>query len=111
MRYVPPIPLYLLPHTATLQDVVLDAWQMEESAGSVELEHVRIEPNSSLKLDASNQQVQLKAVLFFDLVNSRPLGAEFKLGQKVIHDGAIFHVASVDTLIAFGPHHLEVGLI
>lgn len=110
---IAPIPKHLLPHSATLIPITKDDWGGEIDGEPVELAHVRLEPSREVVLSKENAEQRLKALLFFDAVNSTPQGIDWTEGAKVIHNATTYHIASIEVLYALGdtPHHWEIGLI
>jgi hypothetical protein len=110
---VRPIPKKLLPHTVThKQGVTLDRWQKETFAYSREIKNVRVEPSSERKRSKDNTEVIQRAVLFYDAVNSSPVGLSFNEGDLIIFNSHDYHVLAVEWLLEEGRlHHYEVGLI
>ena len=106
------IPKNLLIHSAVLQSVTEDKWQSETTENIAELKKVRIDPSSKLVTSKDNRQVNLSAVLFFDLRNSRPMNILFEHGQKILFGGNIYTIETIEKLYDDKKlHHYELGLI
>lgn len=106
-----PIPKNLLIHSAELREVSEDEWQSEQVQSSTALMRVRIEPITKLVTTNNNRTVTLSATLFYDCRNSRPRGAEFGQGQRLIFGGREYTVETIEPLYDKNKlHHLEVGL-
>ena len=114
-----PIPRRLLIHSCELvTELPKDKWG-NVSAESVTLSCVRIEPCAKVVKGADGVDVQLSAVLFFDMHTSYPRSAVFKMPgdggcerQTVIFEGRRYVVGSIERLYdTKGVHHLEIGLI
>ena len=114
-----PIPRRLLIHSCELiTELPKDKWG-NVSAESVVLSCVRIEPCAKVVKGADGVDVQLSAVLFFDMRTSYPRLTFFKLPgdggcerQTVIFEGRRYVVGSIERLYdTKGVHHLEIGLI
>lgn len=114
-----PIPRRLLIHSCELvTELPKDKWG-NVSTVSEKLSCVRIEPCAKVVKGADGVDVQLSAVLFFDIHTSCPRSAVFKLSgdgdcerQTVIFDGRRYVVGSIERLYdTNGVHHLEIGLI
>lgn len=107
-----PMPMNMLIHNAVLYDVVLDDWQHEMDKLAAVLEHVRIEPSTSIIVDANGADVQCAATLFYDNRASNPHGLYFKVGQAVVFDNERYRVADVQCFYdGRRMHHQEVTLI
>lgn len=108
-----PIPKRLLIHSANLLKVSTDnTWQDEKTADIAQLEKIRIEPISKFITDKDNRQITLSAVLFYDCKNSRPENQSFNQGQKVIWNGIVHVIETVEPLYDGNKlHHYELGLI
>ena len=114
-----PIPRRLLIHSCELvTELPKDKWG-NVSAESKTLSCVRIEPCAKVVKGADGVDVQLSAVMFFDMHTSFPRSAVFKLSgdggcerQTVIFEGRRYVVGSIERLYdTKGVHHLEIGLI
>ena len=114
-----PIPRRLLIHSCQLvTELPKDKWG-NVSAVSEVLSCVRIEPCAKVVKSADGVDVQLSAVMFFDMHTSFPRSAVFKLSgdegcerQVVIFEGRRYVVGSIERLYdTKGVHHLEIGLI
>lgn len=108
---VKPIPRRLLIHTATLSNVMANAFQAESLQTVSVLQHVRMEPSAKLVTTKDNRQINLAATLFFDCRNSRPSSVQFSVGQRITFAGAVYRIETVepvydDTRL----HHYELGL-
>lgn len=71
------IPKRVLIHSATLKSVVRDAWQNEISSTDTALTNIRIEQSNKMVQTKDNQERQLNAIVFYDIVNSRPKNVVF----------------------------------
>ena len=114
-----PIPRRLLIHSCELvTELPKDKWG-NVSTDSKTLSCVRIEPCAKVVKGADGVDVQLSAVLFFDMHTSYPRSADFKMPgdggcerQTVIFEGRRYVVGSIERLYdTKGVHHLEIGLI
>ena len=114
-----PIPRRLLIHSCALvTELPKDKWG-NVLTDSVALSHVRVEPCAKVVKSADGVDVQLSAVLFFDMRTSFPRLTFFKLPgdggcerQTVIFEGRRYVVGSIERLYdTKGVHHLEIGLI
>ncbi len=107
-----PIPKHLLIHSAKAVKLSEpDTWNNRADETVTELSNVRVEPSSSLTITKDNRQVKLSAVLFFDIVNSKPAGFDFSETDIIETLGNRYEVISVDKLYdERGLHHYEVGL-
>lgn len=106
------LPVSMLCHTCTLNDVVRDDYQNEYDRFVANLERVRLEPSVQRIIDAAGQDVQCAAVLYFDARVSTPHGQTFDIGQSIVFDGDRYRVADIQRLYDRNRlHHLEVTLI
>ena len=114
-----PIPRRLLIHSCELvTELPKDKWG-NVSADSVTLSCVRVEPCAKVVKGADGVDVQLSAVLFFDMHTSYPRSAVFKMPgdggcerQTVVFEGRRYVVGNIERLYdTKGVHHLEIGLI
>lgn len=107
-----PIPLKLLIHEATLNNIVTDDYQNEQDQLATALYRVRFEPETRLVKNAGGVDVQCTALMFFDMINSWPVGATFDVGkQSIVWDGRRYHIEDVQRLYDENKlHHLEVYL-
>lgn len=108
-----PVPKHLLPHSAILIPITKDDWGGEVDGDPVTVTNVRIEPSRDIVLSKENTEQRLRALLFFDAVNSAPADVKWTEGSKVIHESITYHIASIEPLYALKdtPHHWEIGLI
>jgi hypothetical protein len=107
------IPRKLLIHSATIKVVTAtDRWGKETTSHPVDLKYVRIEPSSKLVKDKQNNEVQLSALMFFDMKNSQPAGTVFTQDQIILWNGIEYRVQIIDPLYdGSNLHHYELGLI
>ncbi len=107
------MPRALLPHSAQLLPYTgSDSWSEGQYGDPVNLRYVRLEPSSRVVRNRENIECQLSARMFYDCVNSLPLGIEFSEESKVVFRGKEYTVVLVDTEYADtdAPHHYELGL-
>lgn len=107
-----PMPKRLLIHRVSVltPDGEPDAWG-EQTETETMLSFVRTDPTSKFVIDKTQKQVQLQAVLYYDLRHSRPRSFPFVEGQKIRWDGREYRIATVEPLYDGKKlHHLEVGL-
>lgn len=108
-----PIPKRLLPHAAMLhKEIVEDRWGKSHLDDGVSLKYIKLEPSTQIIRDKNNAEIQLAATLFFDCVNSQPVGQSFAVDDVIIFNGEQFCVKTIETLyVDVQPHHYEMGLI
>jgi hypothetical protein len=110
-----PIPKSMLIHSATQKYGIPtdDGWGNKTWPSSRTLSRVRFEPSTKLALTKENQQVQLRAVMFFDCRNSAPLTAAFAVGDRIQQTGGEeYSIASIEPLSDNrNLHHFEIGLV
>lgn len=106
-----PIPLKLLIHSATLNEVEADKWGAEQDKLISALHHVRFEPSTRIVHTANNSDVQCTATLFIDSVSSWPVGVSPSVGNSVVWEGRRYIVQDIQRLYdEHKLHHLEVEL-
>lgn len=106
-----PIPVSLLIHSATLNDVSLDENFSQLDTEVAALHQVRFEPSTRVVVGTDNADVQCTAMLFFDAISSIPQGLEIKVEQSIIWEGRRYIVQAVRPLYDNRKlHHLEVDL-
>ncbi len=111
-----PIPVYLLPHSATQKygkptenDAGTRTWPSSRA-----LSHVRFEPTSRMTMGKDNKQIALSAIMFFDCRNSSPRSSTFAIGDQISRTGGSAYtvVGGTEPLCdARQPHHYELELI
>lgn len=109
-----PIPVELLIHTVEHEYGAKtgDGWNGEAWESSREVSRVRVEPSQSLTLSQENEEIRLKARLFYDCVNSEPGAVAFEVGDGIAFDGEVYTVVAVERLYdGEALHHLEMGLV
>lgn len=107
------IPRKLLIHSVTHgYNPANSTWGNTTFGGTRTVSYVRIEPSSKLVVTKDGKQVQLSAVMFYDAVNSSPIGITFAENDGVTFGSKTYTVVSVDTIYDNADlHHVEVGLI
>lgn len=106
-----PIPLRLLIHEATLNEVVRDDYGAEQDKLIASLKYVRFEPSTRIVHTADNADVQCVSTLFIDSVSSWPLGISPTVGNSVVWEGRRYKVQDIQRLYDDNRlHHLEVEL-
>lgn len=110
-----PIPKLLLIHSCTLETPLgEDGYGKVSYSDPVTLEHVRIDPSSSLSSDKQNRELRLSAVLIYDCRSSSGLNGniEFQEEQRITFEGAQYTVNKISRLYdRLRLHHYEVELI
>ena len=106
-----PIPCALLPHTATLLRAAGDAWQAEILTPVALLSRVRVEENLAQAATGDNNQWAHTAKLWYDTRHSRPRGVTFAVGLRVLVNGTVYRIETVECFYdGCRVHHVEVGL-
>lgn len=106
-----PIPLRLLIHEATLNEVVIDDLFAEQDKLLAQMYHVRFEPSTRVVVDSNGADVQCTATMFFDSVSSWPVDCVISVGNTIIWEGRRYRVRDVQRLYDDNRlHHLEVEL-
>jgi hypothetical protein len=112
MLNVRPIPKTLLTHEATYEEFLGNGRYGETFLPAVTLKNVRINYERSLKRTQDSEGKNIKATMFFDLVNSRATGDfEFKEKSKLTFQGLVMQVQKINPIYADKLHHYEVELI
>ncbi|MPW26257.1 hypothetical protein GC105_10705 [Alkalibaculum sp. M08DMB] len=108
-----PIPKKVLIHDASHKyDGTKDTWGNITYPNTRDLKRVRIEPTSKRVLSKDNTEVQLNSLMFYDCVNSKPVGVTFEIGDAIVFGGATYIVVSPDPLYDNSKiHHYEIGLV
>lgn len=106
-----PIPLRLLIHEATLNEVVRDDYGAEQDKMIAQLKYVRFEPSTRVVRTADNADVQCTATLFIDAVSSWPVGVSPSIGNSIIWEGRRYRIEDIARQYDENRlHHLEVAL-
>lgn len=106
-----PIPLRLLIHEATLNEVERSDYGGEQDKFVAQMKYVRFEPSTRIVHTADNTDVQCVATLFIDSISSWPLGITPSVGNSIIWEGRRYKVQQVQRLYDDNrQHHLEVEL-
>lgn len=107
-----PIPLNFLPHTIDLyKKIGDDRWGEKYIEEPIIIENVRLEHSTKLMKDKTGLEIQLKGILYFDNVNSKPKDAIFNVNDKIKFNGNEYTVKLIRPIVAIKPHHLEIGLV
>lgn len=107
-----PIPMKLLIHSATYEEFVDDGRYGESFRDPITFNHIRIDYATSVNASGNTESKSIKALMFFDLVNSKASGMfEFKEKSKITFNGMVLHVQKVNPLYSTRLHHYEVELI
>lgn len=106
-----PIPKSILIHSATLtKSVIENAWGNKSGGNVTQLKNVRFEPTSKLAVTKDNKQVQLSAIMFYDIKNSTP-AVSFSVDDNISFDNSNYTITTIDKLYDRAKlHHLEIGL-
>lgn len=106
-----PIPLRLLIHEATLNEVEKADYGAEQDKLIATMKYVRFEPSTRIVHTADNADVQCVATLFIDGVSSWPIGVTPTIGNSVVWEGRRYKVQDIQRLYDDNrQHHLEVEL-
>jgi hypothetical protein len=112
MIFVKPIPIEVLIHEAVYEEISSNTRYGEAFLPPVTLKNIRINHEKSLQRSSNSEGKNIKATMFFDLVNSRASGEfEFKEKSKLTFDGLVMQVQKVNPVYASKLHHYEVELI
>lgn len=106
-----PIPLRLLIHEATLNEVDKNDYGAEQDKLIATLKYVRFEPSTRIVHTADNADVQCVSTLFIDAISSWPVGVSPAVGNSVVWEGRRYKVQDIQRLYDDNRlHHLEVEL-
>jgi hypothetical protein len=109
-----PIPKSLLIHSVThTYNKVLDSWKKVTSSDTRTVKHVRLEPSTRRVINKENQQVQVRATMFYDCHNSTPRAITFADGDSIIFADVEYIVNHTELLFddSKRPHHMELELV
>jgi hypothetical protein len=105
-----PIPRIALPHSIVwYKRTGVDATNKATYAKGVKISFVRCEPMKQTAMKSLGEMKDDKITLFYDCVNSSPVGLVMSLGDKV-EVGIGGNSFTVRTVGDFSPHHYEVYL-
>ena len=107
------IPRIILCHAATLENRTgTDADGVGTYNTAVNLAFIRCEPVKAWSRSNIGEMKDDKLTLFYDCVNSEPVGVEFNPGDMVTFDGTAYTVRVCEVYHGEGaePHHFEVKL-
>lgn len=108
-----PIPKTILIHNATIKTPTgKDRWGAETFTEPVPMKCIRIDPSSKRVQNKDTQELQLKALLFYDCKNSTPRELTFAQGQVITFGGVDFIVQTIEPLYDHNKlHHYEIGVM
>lgn len=108
-----PIPRRLLPHNAKYKPYSGTVSSVKQYGEEVDLEFVRIEPVKQNAMTALGDMKNDRVNLFYDCVNSRPIGLEFKVNDVVTFGGVAYTVRKTAPIYGSGTaiHHWEVACV
>lgn len=107
------IPKRLLIHTVKYEKFLgRDEWEETDQYDEpIELERVRVQYASELTRTNNADNVFYKAMMFYDVKNSKPYDVEFVENSRVtINDDTMF-IKEVQPVYGFRLHHYELVLI
>lgn len=106
-----PIPMHLLIHEAEYEEFQEDSRYGESFYPAVTLQNVRVNFESSLKTSGNTESKNIKATMFFDLINSSATGEfEFREKSKVTFNGLVMQIQKINPIYTDQLHHYEVEL-
>ena len=108
-----PIPRRLLPHKAVLSVYEGTVNSVKSYADPVDISFVRFEAVKQTAMTGLGESKNDRYIMFFDCVNSRPLGIAPKKLDKIEFDGAALVVRVVTACYGRGEsvHHYEAQLV
>lgn len=108
------IPKGLLPHSASLYAAgTAGLWTDGADTWLATIANVRLEPYSRIIKNTDNTDVQLSAMMFFDMRNSSltPSTVSFSVGQIIVCNSIRYQIETVEPLYDDADlHHYEIGL-
>lgn len=111
MFVVRPMPKDILIHEVIYEEFVSKGRDGVVYRHPVTLEHVLVQPVSSIKRSGISDEVSFNSLMFFDCVNSTPLGVTFIKKSRITHNGEEMILNKVNPIYAFSLHHYELELI
>ena len=106
-----PIPLRMLIHEATLNEVERNDYGAEQDKLIATLKYIRFEPSTRIVHTTDNADVQCTATMFIDAISSWPVGISPSIGNSVVWEGRRYKVQDIQRLYDDNRlHHLEVEL-
>lgn len=108
-----PIPRRLLVHSGTLKHRTgVDQYNKPTYAADVALTNVRFEPVKATALQALGEMKDDKMLMFFDCVNSSPVGTTFAQMDRIVFGDLTLTVRMVEPVYgdSAAVHHYEVSL-
>jgi hypothetical protein len=108
------IPRQLLIHSAIYKaNPIKNAYgKVTSRAVTKTLQHIRVEPSTSMRVTTDNKQIQLAAIVFYDAMNSTPQGIKFDVGAVIDFDGYEHTILSIKPIYDNSKlHHTELELI
>ena len=98
-----PIPKALLSDSVTL--LVPDG----DGFSSADISAVRVQYSSAVReYSAVVMRDESEITVYYDLVNSRPVGVSFAAGMLLLHEGRRYEILSAERFDAFSPHHIRI---
>jgi hypothetical protein len=107
---VKPIPKKLLVHSIKYQPLIGgDGWN-DQYGPEVTINHVRVEPITSMNRSSNSEGIQANHIVFIDRVNSSYFPPNAKAGDKITFRETGRQATLVKYPSAFDgePHHLEI---
>lgn len=111
MKNLKPIPKYLLPHTAIVEEPDKGSQWANSFHDPITISNVRLEPAQSLSPNEAHENPQLTGLLFIDAENSE--GAKnIAVGSRVTVGDYVGYAEKVNGYFGYAmtPHHWEVEL-
>src|SRR5690606_4069498 len=112
MMHIEPIPISLLIHSIEYEEFIKVSTYDKEYKPVEIIDNVLVQPIVSIKKDSRGQEVQTKAVIFLDSVNT-PNCKELKVDSKITFGSLSGTVIACEPLYTFDtitPHHYEVTI-
>lgn len=108
------IPRAVLVHSATYERCTgVSRNGQEEYEKAVALSFVRFEPVKQTEVQGLGEQRNDRFKLFYDCVNSLPVGLTFSTNDRVTYNGEQFRVRIAQPFFTVRsvPHHVEIALV
>lgn len=106
------IPKRGLKHSATLNTTINRDFWGNPTPATINLRFVFIQNDEELINTNTNQEQKLKAIMFFDIRNSRPKNQQFLKNDTVVFENKTYTIIKIGTKRDKGKiNHLEIEMI
>jgi hypothetical protein len=107
------IPRTVLIHTITHSArVSVDEFNLPTFGTPQEIKYVRMEPSKETSLTGLGEMKNDKYLMFYDCVNSYPVGRSFKEHDRVVYNGLTLFIRKIRECPGErAMHHYEISLV